>query len=514
MSKIKTRYVCQSCSAEFPRWMGKCSECEAWNSLEEQLVKPKNAPSVNRLKEIKWQHADAADLLRLQDIKYQEDDRLLSGLGELDRVLGGGMVPGSLILLGGEPGIGKSTLLLQSAFCMAERMGHHVIYVTGEESAQQIKSRASRLGFEASERFQLLPETDMENIVSLLERTRPAVAVLDSIQAVYDPRLESPPGSVSQVKNTCNLLIRLAKQLGISIWVIGHVNKEGDIAGPKVLEHMVDTVLYFEGERYRSFRLLRTIKNRFGATHEVGIFDMTGVGLEEVENPSALFLSEFDGDNIGSAIVATLEGTRPLVVEIQALSYASYANFPKRSSNGIPFQRLTQLIAVLEKRVGLNLAKCDVLVNVVSGLTIEEPAADLGVAMALISSIRNLALDRRTLFIGEVGLGGELRAVNQLERRLKEALKLGFTRAIVPAQSLPLREPIEGIEVIGVRKLLEALKYLPRQDKPGNGNGYVPSAQAEATQAAGHEELLNEALEPRGMGPSAELLAAMLEANP
>ncbi|PKL77253.1 MAG: DNA repair protein RadA [Candidatus Melainabacteria bacterium HGW-Melainabacteria-1] len=461
-AKTKTRYVCQSCSAETPKWSGKCAECGAWNTLEEQLVLAKNALSINRLSEIKWQHADPVELLRLQDISYHEDDRLRSGLGELDRVLGGGMVPGSLILLGGEPGIGKSTLLLQSAFTMAEKMNHRVIYVSGEESAQQIKSRASRLGYEASERFMLLAETDMQAICALLERTRPAVVVLDSIQAVFDPRLESPPGSVSQVKNTCNLLIRLAKQLGISIWVIGHVNKEGDIAGPKVLEHMVDTVLYFEGERYRSFRLLRTIKNRFGATHEVGIFDMTGAGLEEVENPSALFLSEFDGDNIGSAIVATQEGTRPLLVEIQALSYNTHASFPKRSSNGIPFQRLTQLIAVLEKRIGLNLSKSDVLVNVVSGLTIEEPAADLGVAMAMISSIRNLALDRRTLFIGEIGLGGELRAVTQLERRLKEAVKLGFTRALVPAQSLPLREAVDGIKVIGVRKLLEALKYLPR----------------------------------------------------
>lgn len=486
-AKTKIRYVCQSCSAEYPKWQGKCSECNEWNTLEEQLVRSQKAP-INRLAETAWSHADAVELLRLQDIRYHEDDRLLSGMAELDRVLGGGMVPGSLILLGGEPGIGKSTLLLQSAFTMAERMGHNVIYVSGEESAQQIKSRASRLGYEASDKFHLLAETDMEAIVTLLEKTRPAVAVLDSIQAVYDPRLESAPGSVSQVKNTCNLLIRLAKQLGISIWVIGHVNKDGDIAGPKVLEHMVDTVLYFEGERYRSFRLLRTIKNRFGATHEVGIFDMTGAGLEEVENPSQMFLSEFDGDNIGSAIVATQEGTRPLLVEIQALSYTSHTNFPKRSTNGISFQRLTQLIAVLEKRVGLNLSKSDVLVNVVSGLNIEEPAADLGVAMAMISSIRNLALDRRTLFIGEIGLGGELRAVNQLERRLKEAVKLGFTRALVPATSLPLREPMEGIEVIGVRKLLEALKYLPRQaekgstDANGSGNGQAHSPE--------HAELL------------------------
>ncbi|MGV3524885.1 MAG: DNA repair protein RadA [Candidatus Sericytochromatia bacterium] len=463
MAKAKIRYVCQSCHADYPKWMGKCDACQSWNSLEEQLVQPKN----NRLAAATaaWAHADTVELMRLQDIRYAEEDRLCSGLGELDRVLGGGMVPGSLILLGGEPGIGKSTLMLQSAFAMAEQMGHAVVYVSGEESAQQIKSRASRLGFDNSERFHLLAETDMQNVLTLLEQTRPAVAVIDSIQAVYDSRLETAPGSVSQVKNTCNLLLKLAKGQGISIWVIGHVNKDGDIAGPKVLEHMVDTVLYFEGERYRSYRLLRTIKNRFGATHEVGVFDMTGIGLEEVANPSALFLSEFDGENSGSAIVATLEGTRPMLVEIQALSYPSYANFPKRSSNGIPFQRLIQLIAVLEKRVGLNLSKSDVLVNVVSGMAIEEPAADLGVALALVSTVRNLALDRRTLFIGEVGLGGEIRAVNQLERRLGEALKLGFTRAIVPAHNLPLREPLPGLEVVGVKKLFEALRFLPREDK-------------------------------------------------
>lgn len=461
MAKTRTQYICQSCSASFPRWMGKCGECGAWNSLEEQLVVKK----VNPLAQQVWQHADQTELLRLQEIQYAEQDRLKSGLDELDRVLGGGMVPGSLILLGGEPGIGKSTLMLQSAHAMAEDQGWAVIYVSGEESAQQIKSRAARLGYTQSQNFRLLPQTDLQPIIQMLEHEKPAVAVIDSIQAIYDSRLESPPGSVSQVKNTCNLLMQLAKRQGVSIWIIGHVNKDGDIAGPKVLEHMVDTVLYFEGERYRSFRLLRTIKNRFGATHEVGVFDMTGAGLEEVSNPSALFLSEFDGQNSGSAIAATLEGTRPLLVEIQALCYSSYANFPKRSSNGIAHQRLVQLLAVLEKRVGINLSKSDVLVNVVSGLSVEEPAADLAVALALISSQRDLTLDRRTLYIGEVGLGGEIRAVTQLERRLKEALKLGFERAIVPAHNLPLREEVPGMQVIGVSKLMGALKYLPRSDK-------------------------------------------------
>ncbi len=460
MAKIKKQFVCQECAAISPRWMGKCTECNAWNSLEEKLVQKQT----NRLatSQETWQHVDQTELLRLQDINYSEADRQLTGLEELDRALGGGMVPGSLILLGGEPGIGKSTLLLQAAYLMSQ--GLRVIYVSAEESAQQIKSRASRLGFESSDQFHLLAETQLDKILAILEQAQPEVVILDSIQAVYDSRLETTPGSVSQVKNTCNLMMKLSKQQGISSWIIGHVNKDGDIAGPKVLEHMVDTVLYFEGERYRSFRLLRTMKNRFGATHEVGVFDMTHQGLKEVTNPSALFLAEYDGDNSGSVIVPTLEGTRPILIEIQALTYASYANFPKRSSNGIAYQRLIQLIAVLEKRVGLNLSKSDVLVNVVSGLEIEEPAADLGVAMAMISSFRNLPLNQHTLYLGEVGLGGEVRAVNQIERRLQEGQKLGFKRAIVPQKNLPLQVETE-MEIIGVKNLMQVLKTIPQSNE-------------------------------------------------
>lgn len=461
--KVKTEYICTDCGARFPRWTGKCGECQAWNTLEERVVQNhKNTLAAAA----EWQHADPVDLLRLEDISYQEQDRLPTGLGELDRTLGGGMVPGSLILLGGEPGIGKSTLLLQSAYYMAERLHHSVIYVSGEESAQQIKSRAQRLGFTHSEHFRLLAETEMQTILALLEQEKPQVVIFDSIQSVYDGRLPNAPGSITQVKNTCNLVMKLAKKKGISAWIIGHVNKDGDIAGPKVLEHMVDTVLYFEGERYRSFRLLRTIKNRFGATHEVGVFDMTGVGLEEVSNPSSLFLAEYDGESSGSAIVPTLEGTRPLLVEIQALTYSSYANFPKRSANGVSYQRLTQIVAVLEKRVGLNFSKFDVLVNVVSGIAIEEPAADLGMAMALVSSFRNVALNPHTLYMGEIGLGGEIRSINQIERRLSEGLKLGFKRAVVPERSLPLKETFPGMEIIGVKNMIQALKTIPAEQKP------------------------------------------------
>ena len=458
MAKIKTQFLCRDCGAIYPQWMGRCSECNQWNTLEEQITEKKS----NRLATQGWKDVPSFELLRLQDIQFKESDRLDTGLEELNRTLGGGVVPGSLMLLGGEPGIGKSTVLLQAAYAMAELQKKQVIYVSGEESAQQIKSRAQRLGFTESENFRLLAETEIQTIVQILEREKPVMVILDSIQAVFDTRLESTPGSVSQVKNTCNLLLKLAKGQGISVWIIGHVNKDGDIAGPKVLEHMVDTVLYFEGERFRSFRLLRTIKNRFGATHEVGVFDMTTSGLKEVTNPSALFLAEYSADNSGTAIVATMEGTRPILVEIQALVYGSYANFPKRSGNGVAYQRLIQLIAVLEKRVGLNLSKSDVLVNVVSGLSIEEPAADLGIAMALVSSLRNLILDQGTLFIGEVGLGGEIRAVSQLERRLKEGLKLGFKRAIIPASSLPLQEDFPGFKIIPVKKIIEVLKHLPQ----------------------------------------------------
>ena len=344
---------------------------------------------------------------------------------------------------------------------MAERLNYSVIYVSGEESAQQIKSRAQRLGFTHSERFRLLAETEMQTILTLLDQERPQVVIFDSIQAVYDARLESTPGSVSQVKNTCNMIMKLAKQKGISAWIIGHVNKDGDIAGPKILEHMVDTVLYFEGERYRSFRQFRTIKKRISASHEVGVFDMTGVGLEEVSNPSSLFLSEYDGESSGSAIVPTLEGTRPLLVEIQALTYTTHANFPKRSANGVAYQRLNQIVAVLEKRVGLNFSKSDVLVNVVSGIGIEEPAADLGIAMALVSSFRNVALNSSTLYIGEVGLGGEIRSVTQVERRLSEGLKLGFKQAVVPEKSLPLKEDFKGMKITGVKNMLQVLKTIP-----------------------------------------------------
>lgn len=466
MAKPKTRYTCDECGTESIRWTGQCSACNSWNTLVEHVVLDIKATTTTTM--LSYQ-AQPPQMYYLQDIAMQEHPRLPTGLGELDRVLGGGIVPGSLILLGGEPGIGKSTLLMQTAFYVAETLRKKVIYVSGEESGQQIKLRAERMGFTHSEYFHLLPETEVAVIAQLLESQKPSVAILDSIQAVYDSRLDSPPGSISQVKNTSNLFLKLAKQHDISTWIIGHVNKEGSIAGPKVLEHMVDTVLYFEGERYKSYRLLRTIKNRFGATHEVGVFDMTGLGLAEVSNPSALFLAEFQTDQSGSAIVVTLEGTRPILVEIQALSYPTYTNLPKRSSNGIGYQRLIQIVAVLEKRIGLSLSKADVLVNVVSGLTIDEPAADLGTAMALLSSVRDIAIDPQTVFIGEIGLGGEIRNVNQIELRLKEAVKLGFNRAIIPASALPLQENIPGMTTVGVRKLMEALVHLKRQEIPAQG---------------------------------------------
>lgn len=459
MAKAKTRYICQECSSEFLRWSGRCSECGNWNTLEEQLVQTKSAQQLSLPTSDK-----PLNLVKLQDVQPEDHARISTGLQELDRVLGSGIVPGSLILLGGEPGIGKSTLLMQMGFFIAETLKKTVIYVTGEESGQQVKLRAQRMGLEESEYFYLLPENDIPLILQLLEQEKPTITIIDSIQAVYDSRLNSPPGSISQVKNTANAFLHVAKRNNVATWLIGHVNKDGDIAGPKVLEHTVDTVLYFEGERYKSYRLLRTNKNRFGATNEVGVFEMSGLGLTEVLNPSKLFLAEFDSSSSGSAIISTLEGTRPLLVEIQALCYSTYLNFPKRSTNGVSHQRLIQILAVLEKKVGLNLSKSDVLVNVVSGLQINEPGADLGIAMAVVSSVRDIPIDRKTIFIGEVGLGGEVRNINQIESRLKEAVKLGFNRAIVPASSLPLNEAISGIKTIGIKKLREAILHIVPKD--------------------------------------------------
>jgi DNA repair protein RadA/Sms len=451
----KTIFTCQACGSQFPRWFGRCTECEAWNTLVEEVAAPPPP-----------KHA-AAGLLdrgtptptRLSEVSASPGDRVSSGFAEFDRVLGGGLVPGSVVLLGGDPGIGKSTLWLQAAAKVAQA-GGMVLYATGEESAQQVKLRADRLGVGDPETFRLLAENDLDRILAAVQNLRPQLLVLDSIQAISSGQLAAAPGSVSQIRHITNQLLPVAKQHLTTIGLIGHVTKEGSLAGPRVLEHMVDVVLYFEGERYRTHRLLRGVKNRFGATDEVGVFEMAEVGLAEVENASALFLAEYEAESTGSAIIATLEGTRPMLAEVQALAYPAAAGVARRTATGYEYNRLVQLTAVLEKRLGLPLGKADVLVNVVGGLRIGEPAADLGIAMAIISSLRDVPLAGRTVVLGEVGLGGEVRRVQQLESRLREASKLGFRRALVPAKNLPLRNPIADIEVIGVDRIWDALRHL------------------------------------------------------
>lgn len=457
MAKLKTKYVCQDCGSEQPRWMGKCPECSAWNSLVEEAVAPA-APAGGKIAaQTLHSLARAAAPTRLKDVSLKNEERFSTGLGELDRVLGGGIVPGSLVLLGGDPGIGKSTLLLQVAQRLAGG-GRKVLYVSGEESARQLRMRAGRLGADNDDLY-VLAETDLQVIAATLSQSKPEWAVIDSIQAIYDPDLNSAPGSVSQVRSATGTLMRLAKDQGVSLCIVGHVTKEGTLAGPRVLEHMVDTVLYFEGDRFKSYRLVRAVKNRFGSTNEVGLFEMHEAGLIEVLNPSAVFLAERTKETTGSAVVATMEGTRPLLVEIQALVSPSTLASPRRAATGIEHNRMVQILAVLEKRVGLPLSKFDVYVNVVGGLSIEEPAGDLGVALAVASSMRDVALQPEAIVLGEVGLNGEVRGINGLEARLKEASKLGFTKAIVPAHSLDdktLRLP-KGLEVVGVNRLYDAI---------------------------------------------------------
>ncbi|MBF2074459.1 MAG: DNA repair protein RadA [Synechococcales cyanobacterium C42_A2020_086] len=485
MPKPRSLYVCNQCGAEFPQYFGKCPGCGEWNSLIEQTIV--SAPAASRTAPLaaarSTSHRSAPRqppqpiaALTLNQISDHPQTRLDSGYSEFDRVLGGGIVPGSLVLIGGDPGIGKSTLLLQVANQLAER--YRVLYVCAEESGQQVKLRSQRLGvgvtdrhrqtngqkktetldqsddLSAAETLYLLPETDLEAVLRELEALRPQVAVIDSIQALYFASLNSAPGSVSQVRECTSALMQVAKREHITLFIVGHVTKEGAIAGPKVLEHLVDTVLYFEGDRFASHRLLRSVKNRFGATHELGIFEMADAGLEEVRNPSALFLGNRDEQSPGTATIVACEGTRPLVVELQALvSPTSYPS-PRRSTTGIEYNRLLQILAVLEKRVGIPLSKLDAYVAPSGGLSVAEPAADLGVAVAVAASFRDRIVDPETVLIGEVGLGGQVRPVSQLELRLKEAAKLGFKRAIVPASQV-----ISGmeLEIIPVTRVMDAI---------------------------------------------------------
>ncbi len=451
MTRSKTQYVCQQCGRAAAKPLGRCPQCGAWNSMLAETVAP---PAVRRRSK---GAAPGSQPVRLSQIEGRADERLQLPIEEFARVLGGGVVPASVVLVGGEPGIGKSTLLLQMAVRMAA--AGPVLYVSGEESERQIKARAERLfgGQDVSENLYLLTETDLEAIVDAAQRLGPRLMVVDSIQTVYLSEIDSGAGSISQVREAAARLQALAKASGMAIFLIGHVTKEGAIAGPRVLEHIVDTVLYLEGDPFHAYRLLRSVKNRFGATSEVGVFEMQASGMAEVANPSEAFLAERVVHAPGSAIAVTVEGTRPLLVEIQGLTSATAFGNPRRTANGVDFNRMLLTIAVLTRRVGLKLAEQDVFVNVVGGLRVEEPAADLAVAMAIASSLQDRAAPADMAFIGEVGLSGEIRAVAQLPARLREAGKLGFRRVIVPRTPRGETAAPTGLELIPARSLREAL---------------------------------------------------------
>ena len=449
MAKVKSKYVCQNCGYETAGYLGKCPECGSWGSFVEELSKP--ISSVKETDAI----FDTVPPMKLDEIEMNSEIRMSTNISEFDRVLGGGIVQGSLILIAGDPGIGKSTILLQTSGELSEG-GKKILYISAEESASQIKLRAQRLGVK-SDNLYIYPQTNLELVKKHIEEMNPDLVIVDSIQAIYTSLIQSSAGSVSQIRECCNILMHIAKSRNVSIIIIGHVTKEGNIAGPKVLEHMVDTVIQFEGDKTKSYRILRSIKNRFGNTSEVGIFEMGEKGLCEVINPSEVFLKEYNQTQTpGSTIIVTNEGTRPLLVEIQALVGTTPYPAPRRIANGVDTGRVLQILAVLEKRIGLNLSKQDVYVNVIGGMEIKEPAADLGIALAIVTCVRDVVFDTSTAIVGEIGLSGEIRAVNNIEKRINEAQKLGFKRIIIPASN-EIQEEFKGIEVIKVKRILEAI---------------------------------------------------------
>lgn len=451
MAKILTKYVCQACGYVSPRWVGKCPNCGEWNTFVEEATTPL------KLTRKPASAKSAIEPVPLDDVEHEALPRIQTGIMEFDRVLGGGIVRGSLLLLGGDPGIGKSTLMMQTALALKE---HVVLYITGEESTHQIKMRAERLKKNGVKNVLLLAETNLDLILEVIERGSPDIVVVDSIQTMFRPGLESAPGSVSQVRESTALFLRLAKTKNIPIFVVGHVTKEGVIAGPRVIEHMVDTVLQFEGEAHYMYRILRSLKNRFGSTNEIGIFEMHETGLKEVANPSELFLSERTYGTSGSTVVASIEGTRPILVEVQALVSKSQYGMPQRNSTGVDFRRLALLLAVLEKRAGLFLGGFDVFVNIAGGVKIDEPAVDLGIACSITSSLRDVPTDSSAVAVGEVGLGGEIRAVGQIEKRITEAAKLGFKRIIIPQNNTKSIKVVKDIEVVPVDRIEGAIQQL------------------------------------------------------
>ena len=445
MAKAKSIYSCTECGATSPKWQGQCPGCAEWNTLVESVAEKSTGHRFESL-------APTVKLQTLSEIKARDVERITTGISEFDRALGGGLVAGGVVLIGGDPGIGKSTLLLQALSHLSSE--HKVLYVSGEESGEQVALRARRLGLE-TRGLQLMAEINLERIVSTLQAEMPQVAVIDSIQTLWSDQLSSAPGSVAQVRECAAQLTRLAKQSGITVILVGHVTKEGALAGPRVLEHIVDTVLYFEGDTHSSFRLVRAVKNRFGAVNELGVFAMTDKGLKGVNNPSALFLSQHGQDVAGSCVMVTQEGTRPLLVEIQALVDSAHGN-PRRLTVGLDAQRLAMLLAVLHRHAGIVCFDQDVFVNAVGGVKIIEPAADLAVLMSITSSLKNKPLPSKFIVFGEVGLAGEIRPAPRGQERLKEAAKLGFTRALIPEANRP-KQPIEGMEVISVKRVEEAV---------------------------------------------------------
>lgn len=445
-------FFCQSCGFESTKWMGQCPGCREWNTFAEEpkIAVKKTAVSGGR--------REAALPVTLSQIKLSETCRFSTGLGELDRVLGGGIVHGSLVLVGGDPGIGKSTLLLQMCRNLADA-GKRVLYISGEESLQQIRMRAERMG-EFTESLLLLCETNLEDIREAINRTVPEVVIIDSIQTMYNENVSSAPGSVSQVRESTSVLLQIAKGMDISIFIVGHVTKEGVVAGPRVLEHMVDTVLYFEGDRYASYRVLRAVKNRFGSTNEIGVFEMRQSGLVEVQNPSEYMLEGKPEDASGSVVACTMEGTRPVLLEVQALVCRSNLAFPRRTAAGTDLNRVNLLMAVLEKRAGLGFSSCDAYVNIAGGIRMNEPALDMGIVLALVSSLKDIVIPEKTIAFGEVGLSGEVRSVSMAEHRVREAKKLGFDTVILPRVCMKQAAAVEGIRLEGVRNVRDAIRVI------------------------------------------------------
>lgn len=451
MAKLKNKFVCQECGYESLKWSGKCTACNSWNSFVEEVYDAK-AKTLSI--------ADTADVKveKLIDISISDEERIGTDIEELDRVMGGGIVKGSLTLIGGDPGIGKSTLAVQIANNVSN-LNHNVLYVSGEESAKQIKMRSDRLSIK-SDTLYILAETNLDIVKKVVEEISPEIIIIDSIQTMFDPSIESAPGSVSQVRTITSNIMKLSKSREMASLIVGHVTKDGSIAGPRVLEHMVDVVLYFEGERHNTYRLLRGVKNRFGSTNEIGMFEMRDVGLVEVKNPSEMLLSGRPEHTAGTVVVPSVEGTRPMMIEVQALVTNTLFGMPRRVATGIDYNRVVLMIAVLEKKVGLHMQNSDAYINIVGGIQIREPAIDLGIVCAIASSFKDVAIDSKTVVLGEVGLTGELRTVSFIEKRIKEASKLGFTKVVIPSANLKGLEKNEDIEVIGVPNIERALKIV------------------------------------------------------